>query len=287
MRHLALLAVLTMVGVAHAAEPWQQANDASLAFSPDGRIAVFSRGQAATRHLYLTEHGTTDWSAAKPAPFSSEWMDLEPAMSPDGSYLIFASNRPAHAGGTALDGYFNGKARPGRGGNLWRVNRSAQGWGTPQRLPDTINDGGSIFSPAVAADGSLYFMKPDPVGGKFRLYLSRQKNGQYQPPTALSFSDGVTGDYDPAVAPDQSFIVFSSSRPPSTSAGSALFITFATGQGWSPPQPLGPVGIEARLSPDLATLYYSGSDQLIHTFPLADWRARAEGHGAASVTAGQ
>ena len=46
---------------------------------------------------------------------------LEPAMAPDGSYLVFASNRPAHAGGSALDGYFNNKPRPGRGGNLWRV----------------------------------------------------------------------------------------------------------------------------------------------------------------------
>ncbi|MET3651253.1 TolB family protein [Dyella japonica] len=285
MRCLSLFAFLLVVGFAYAAEPWQQPSDASPVFSPDERITVFSRGEGVDRHLYISERTSKDWTAAAPAPFSGHWMDLEPAMAPDGSYLVFVSNRPAHDGGAALDGYFNGKPRPGRGGNLWRVSRMAHGWGAPQRLPDVINDGTSVFSPAVAADGSVYFMKPDPVSGKFRLYLSRRKEGQYQAASPLSFSDGTAGDYDPAVAPDQSFVVFSSSRPPSTTSGSALFIAFATAQGWGPPQPLGILGIEARLSPDLATLYYSGSDQRIHRFALADWRAGVEGRGEQTGTA--
>lgn len=287
MRYLSLFAFLLAVGVAHAAEPWQQADDASPVFSPDGRITVFSRGEGGDRHLYTAEYSSADWTAAALAPFSGDWMDLEPAMAPDGSYLVFVSNRPAHAGGRALDGYFNDKPRPGRGGNLWRVSRTAHGWGVPQRLPDTINDGSSVFSPAVAADGSVYFMKPDPVSGKFRLYLSRWKEGQYQAATPLSFSDGTAGDYDPAVAPDQSFLVFSSSRPPSIKGSSALFITFATPQGWSPPQPLGPRGIEARLSPDLSTLYYSGTDQHIHRFALAEWRASTQSRSAQAPAAGK
>ena len=222
MRHLSLLVFLLAFGTAHASDPWQQVNDASPSFSPDGRTVVFSRGESADRHLYVAEHANADWTAAKLAPFSGEWMDLEPAMAPDGSYLVFVSNRPAQAGGAALDGYFNGKLQPGRGGNLWRVEHTAQGWSVPQRLPDAVNDGNSVFSPAVAADSTLYFMKPDPTSGKFRLYVSHRTNGQYQAPTPLNFSDGAAGDYDPAVAPDQSFIVFSSSRPPSTAIGSAL-----------------------------------------------------------------
>ncbi|WP_266171321.1 hypothetical protein [Dyella subtropica] len=252
--------------------PWQQDNDASPAFAPDGKTVMFARGKGIARRLYLAERAGAEWSQAVPVPFSQAWMDLEPAMSPDGSYLVFVSNRPAQAGGVALDGFFNGKPQPGRGGNLWRVARNAHGWGAPQRLPDAINAGGSIYAPAVAADGSLYFMKPEPASGAFRLYLSHRKGDQYQPPQALSFSDGVTADFDPAVAPDQSFIVFSSDRPPSTANDNALFIAFATAGGWSTPQPLGPMGTEARLSPDLATLYYNGADKRIHSFPLSAWR---------------
>ncbi|MFC5742058.1 PD40 domain-containing protein [Dyella tabacisoli] len=251
--------------------PWQQNNDASPAFSPDSKVVVFARGKGIARRLYVAERAGADWSPSMSALFSQAWMDLEPAMSPDGSYLLFVSNRPAQAGGAAIDGFFNGKPQPGRGGNLWRVERNATGWGTPQRLPDAINTGSSIYAPAVAADGSLYFMKPDSAGGEFRLYLSHQQGGRYQPPQALNFSDGVTADFDPAVAPDQSFIVFSSDRPPSTATDSALFIAFATAAGWSTPQPLGVTGTEARLSPDLATLYYSGADKRIHSFSLARW----------------
>ena len=90
-------------------------------------------------------------------------MDLEPAMAPDGTFLVFASNRPAMPGGPALDGNYEGHSQPGRGGNLWRVDRTADGWAPPRRLPDAINAGASVYAPAVAADGSVYFMQPDAV----------------------------------------------------------------------------------------------------------------------------
>ncbi|HET6805602.1 MAG TPA: hypothetical protein VFH59_09210, partial [Frateuria sp.] len=164
---------------------------------------------------------------------------------------------------------------PGRGGTLWRVARTAHGWGAPQRLPDMVNAGTSVYAPAVAADGSVYFMQPDPQTRHFRLYLSRFADHRYQAPRALPFSTGRLADYDPAVAPDQSFIVFSSDRPPSTDTSSAIFIAFArAGGGWSTPVPLGPSGTESRLSPDRTTLYYSGADKRIHRFALADWLDR-------------
>jgi Tol biopolymer transport system component len=252
--------------------PWGMPNEASPAFAPDGRAVVFTRGRAATRRLFLSRREGDGWSVPQPAPFSgSAWMDMEPAMAPDGSFLVFISNRPAHAGARALDGAYEGQFLPGRGGNLWRVDRTADGWGTPERLPDTVNTGTSVYAPAVAADGSLYFMQPDPATGHFRLYLSRFAQGRYQVPRPLPFSDGQVADYDPAIAPDQSFIVFSSDRPPSTATGSAIFVAFATGDGWSKPVSLGPSGTESRLSPDRSTLYFSGADKRIHHFALGRW----------------
>src|SRR5512139_85651 len=135
--------------------PWAQTLDASPTFTPDGNTAVFSRGTGLARRLCITHRRDGRWSTPKRAPFSGPWMDLEPAMAPDGSYLVFVSNRPATAGGKALDGYFGGKPRPGRGGNLWRVERLADGWGTPVRLPELVNASSATYAPAVAADGSL------------------------------------------------------------------------------------------------------------------------------------
>lgn len=256
--------------------PWMQEHDASPAFTPDGNTVLFARGHGITRRVVIASRQGGRWSEPQPAPFSGgAWMDLEPAVAPDGSFLVFVSNRPAGPAGGVLDGNYEGQAQPGRGGNLWRVDRTTQGWGAPRRLPDTVNAGSSVYAPAVAADGSVYFMQPDPQTSHFRLYLSRYTEGRYQAPRALPFSTGQLADYDPAVAPDQSFIVFSSDRPPSTDTSSAIFIAFARANGgWSTPVPLGPSGTESRLSPDRATLYYSGTDKRIHRFALADWLGR-------------
>lgn len=259
------------------AGPWDRANDASPAFTPDGGTVVFTRSVDKTARLFFAERRGSDWSTPQSLPFSTQWQDIEPAMAPDGSSLVFISNRPEQDGGAALDGFFNGQRFPGRGGNLWRVARGKDGWGKPQRLPALLNTNSSVFGPALAADGTLYFMRTDPDAdgkGAFRLFRSKLVHGQYQAPQALPFSDGVTGDFDPVVAPDQSYLVFSSQRAPATAAGSELFITFSRGEDWSAPQPLGVAGIEPRLSPDRATLYYNAPDRRVHSFDLHGWLGR-------------
>ena len=258
--------------------PWTTAHDASPAFAPDGDTVVFTRGSGTARRLYVARRHDGKWWAPGPAPFSDRWMDFEPTMAPDGSYLVFVSNRPANGTGKALDGNWGGKAYPGRGGNLWRVNRAGDRWGAPQRLPEVVNAGTSTFSPAVAADGSLSFVRVDPANGAFRLYRSRLVQGRYQAAQALALGGGgANSDYDPAVAPDGSFLVFSSDRPPAPSNGGDLFIAFATRNGWSTPVDLGVAGDEARLGPDRTTLYFSAADHRIHRLALAPWLARHAG----------
>jgi Tol biopolymer transport system component len=256
--------------------PWQAEHDASLAFTPNRKTVFFARGRGEARRILVADRRGDTWSMARPAPFSGAWMDMEPAMAPDGSYLVFASNRPAIPGGAALDGYYDDQPQPRRGGNLWRINRRGNGWSAPVRLPDVVNSSRSVYAPAVATDGSVYFMQADPKTSHFRLYVSHLAGGQLQRATPLSFSDGVTDDYDPAVAPDQSFIVFTSDRPPSSSTSSDIFIAFATPGGWSKPVDLGVAGTESRLDPDLATLYFSGADHHIRRLALGPWLARHE-----------
>ena len=255
-----------------AAGPWAMAHDASPAFTPGGDTVVFTRGSGTARRLYVAHRHDGAWSTPMRAPFSEQWMDFEPAMAPDGSYLVFVSNRPANGEGQALDGDWGGKPQPGRGGNLWRVDRVGDGWGTPVRLSDVVSASNSTFSPAVGKDGSLYFVRVNRDNGAFRLYRSRCDHTacQVAQPLALG-AVGDRSDYDPAVAPDQSFIVFSSDRPPAPSNGGDLFIAYATPGGWSAPMDLGVAGDEARLGADRNTLYYSAPDHHIHRVSLAPW----------------
>ncbi len=237
------------------------AHDSAPAFAPDGRTVYFGRSSAAASFILFSHRTRAGWSAPEVAPFSGHWTDMEPAMAPDGSYLVFVSSRPVAPGAGPLDGMINGVAQPGKGANLWRVDRTKSGWSEPVRLPAVINSGPSIYAPSVAANGDLYFMRPDGEKQRFRLFKAKRRPDGYETPAALSFSDGSNTDVDPAVAPDQSFIVFGSGRHAKKDID--LFIAFRVGDGWSEPLYLGdqinsPTSdAEPRLSPDHLTLYFS------------------------------
>ncbi|MFC5740988.1 TolB family protein [Dyella tabacisoli] len=248
------------------------------AFSPDGRDVYFTSATAQASTIMVSHRQGEAWSAPQVASFSGQWGDLEPAMAPDGSFLLFASSRPATAGGQPLDGVFNGKTWPGAGGNLWRVDRHGDGWGAPQHLPAIINGNTGVFSPSVAADGSLYFMQPDPVSGNFHIWHSTYAHGRYLAAQALSPGDADSEEVDPAIAPDQSFMVFSQ-RHPLKKDRNRLQIVFRQGDGWSAPLDLGDAvngaggNIESRLGIDGHTLYFSSSRSAPVSYPRSPAQA--------------
>ena len=251
------------------------ANDAAATFSPDGRTVYFFRSNGMDYDIMLSRRDSAGyWPKPVIAPFSGHWRDLEPAMAPDGSYLIFASSRPITAGNEAIDGHWGGSLHAGRGGHLWRVDRQGSGWSQPTLLPDTVNRWDSTFSPAIASDGSLYFMAATGKQGHFQLYCAAFRNGAYQTPHLLPFSAGDWGGVDPAIAPDQSFIVFASNRPPTPANSSDVFIAFRDSDGrWSKPVDLRPFignadGIdELRLGPDGHTLYFTTGHIVAPAYP--------------------
>ena len=236
-------------------------HDAAPAFAVDGHEVWFGRSDGTHSTILVSRLAGGRWSVPRTASFSGHWSDMEPAMSPDGRFLVFVSNRPADGVGPPLDGHFMRKSFPGGGGNLWRVERTADGWSVPVRLPDVVNSDSSTFAPSVAVDGSLWFMHPVDGGRRFRLYRAPWRGDRFEVPRPLPFSDGTATDVDPAVAPDESFVVFGSSRSPAR--GIDLFIAFRRGATWGAPQHLGDVvngagsDAEARLSPHAHTLYFS------------------------------
>jgi Tol biopolymer transport system component len=257
------------------------AHDSAPAFTPDGKTVYFSRNNAAHSTILVSHLRNGAWTKPEISSFSGEWNDMEPAMSPDGSYLVFVSNRPSHPDGKPIDGFFNGKSWPEKGGNLWRVDRKGQAWHDPVRLSEEVNSSSSTFAPCVVADGSLYFMRPSPATGKFRLFRSQMKAGEFQPPELiLAPFDAPYSDVDTAVSPDESFMVFGSSRPPAENMD--LFIVFRKDGKWEQPVHLGKKinspgsEAEARLSADQQTLYFS-SDRIVATsFPRSRDAAKAD-----------
>jgi len=230
------------------------ANAGSPTFTPDGNTMYFTRSGGRWSVIVESHRVADGWSPPQVAPFSGEWSDQQPAMAPDGSFLVFVSVRQHVA-------------------NLWLVERQGSGWSAPARLPDAVNIGTSVWRPSVARDGSIYFFVIK--DRTMRLYRAPCDHGQYLPAMPLPFSSGTTSDVDPEIAPDESFIVFASAgRSSANDTHEHLFVAHRQGADWGPVTRVAYEGLdsnaddnEPRLSPDRRLLYFSSNRSLPVTFP--------------------
>jgi len=213
-------------------------SDAAPTFSPKGDEVFFERSNGQSYAIMRSRKTRGGWSKPSVASFSGRWLDLESAMSADGSYLVFSSNRPAETGARPIDGFYDSKRQAGKGGALWRVDRAHGKWGDPHRLPASVNISTSIYEPSLAASGDIYFQSADADGKQFHLYVARAKGKGYERAEQLKLHGPAgSSDMDPCIARDGSFLLFSSDRE--SGAAHRLFIAFRTDDGWSDPRPLG------------------------------------------------
>ncbi len=275
--HAALLAIVMLAAASPLPAPSilapgvisGPADDGSPTFTPDGKTLFFTRSGNGGGTILESHAVDGRWSTPSIAPFSGEWNDQHPSMAPDGSYLVFVSTRPAPGVSTKV-------------AHVWRVDRTANGWGTPVHLPATVNVGSRIFAPSVAADGTIYFLSIG-EGRAFQLYRARRNGDGYEPAEKLPFSSPATADVDPEIAPDQSFLVFASSGRRSGDSNEHLYVVANRAGRWGDPVPLHYAGDEAAsndnepsLAPGGRTLYFSSDrTQALH-FPRTRTQAEAD-----------
>jgi Tol biopolymer transport system component len=197
-----------------------------LAFSPDGTECFFTVDDAGytTQSLYVSRYVNGVWTPQELAPFVAGFeKSAEAYFSPDGNRLYFTAQ--ASGSGSRMD--------------LWMVDRSGQGWGTPVRLPSPINSDANEFHFSRGPDGTIYFLSNR--SGTPQVYRARQSaDGTFRveliPAPFLSVG---TYDGDPSIAPDGSFLVFHSARAGGFGAVD-LHVSFADGRGeWTRPINLG------------------------------------------------
>jgi Tol biopolymer transport system component len=296
-RGLALCAILLELATSSAARPvkekasfpaatifapdWasDQSHDQPPTFSPDGQTLFFQRSDGHVSTILVSHVVGGHWSTPSMAPFSGSSSDQFPVMAPDGSYLVFESDRASATGGSETKE---------RVGNLWRVDKTSSGWSAPVRLPDTVNISKRIYGHSIAANGDIYFMSSTEPRGqdpKWRLYRAVRTTGGYAQAKALSFSDGSTSDVDPYIAPDQSYLIFSSAQRREPAGHEHLFITFRQGADWGRVEPIRYQGDEqaeddnySDVSPDGKTLYFDSTrngKSSIWTLPLTPYLSGA------------
>lgn len=240
-------------------------------FSPDGHTCYFSKKSPSTlqSNIYIicfSQFKNGKWNEPEIAPFSGKFKDFHPSISPDGSKLFFISNRTDSSKKTTDT-------------DIWMVRKKESGWTEPENIGPVVNSKGYELGCSVAADGTLYFSSTG-TSGNADLYCSKFINGKYQKPDSLGEAvNSIYNEADPFIAPDESYIIFSSEgRPDATPAGagasagyqrSDLYISFHKNGKWTKANKLGPLVNTAAaesspfVSRDGKTFYYISEKNFI------------------------
>ena len=229
-------------------------NERDAALSPDGSIFVWSIWSGSFGSIVFSKFEDGVWTPPQMAPFSGRYSDLEPAFSPDGSRLYFASNRP-----------LEGLGRP-KDYDIWSVEVGASEWGVPSNVGQPVNTDANEFYPSIATNGAIYFtaQRQGSYGGE-DIFRSERRGDAYTAPENIG--PGVNtehGEFNAFVAPDEHMILFSSFGRDDGQGGGDLYVSFRSEKGaWQPAVNLGETintpSLEycPSISPDGRYLFYS------------------------------
>jgi hypothetical protein len=243
-------------------------NERDFAISPAGNVIFYSLVLPANNLsviVYLSFDGFF-WSEPETAAFSGAFNDLEPAFSPDGKKLFFVSKRP-------LSGSIEKKDY-----DIWFV-EPEKGWNNASQsgLPNTDED---EYYPSIATNGNLYFTaKYSDSYGKEDIYLSRFENGEYSQPVNLgNLINTGFNEFNAFIAPDESYLIFSSIGRDDDQGGGDLYISYDAGNNtWTRPVNLGTTINSDKLdycpfvSPDGKYLFFT-SQRVSESFKVTGHR---------------
>jgi len=198
--------------------------------------------------IMFSQRTESGWSEPNIAPFSGEWGDRAPRLSPDGSVLYFSSNRPITNGGDVGDI------------NIWRTERVGQGWGSPELLESPLNSAANDMHVSVT-DEAIWFASNREGGlGRSDIYRVGHDGAIEHPGTPIN---DEYSQPDLWVSRDESWMILAISNHPDGFGGDDLYISRFDGDAWSVPVNLGPeVNTDEyeygpSVSPDGEYLYFT------------------------------
>jgi hypothetical protein len=203
----------------------------------DGQTLYFEKS-APPHYLYILYESHLQnghWSSPKVLPFSGQYRDTDPVLSPDGQTMLFASDRPVHG---AEQHHFY----------IWEAKRNGDGWLKPEILKGPVNDGFDQVFCSIAQNGNLYFTSSR-KGGVYDIYRSKLVEGKYQAAEEFGadFNSPNIDSFEATIAPDESFLLIGSFGRLPGNGSSDIYISYNRNGVWTKPQNLGtPINSSAR-----------------------------------------
>lgn len=246
-------------------------------FSPDGSTFYFvkSTPDANFWTIVLSRFDKGKWTEPEIAPFSGQYSDADEFITADGKRMFFISRRPVRSD---ISPNVAGKL------DIWMMDRTASGdWSEPRNLGRPVNSEGSEYFPTLTKDGTIYFGSGRKGGkGGIDLYRSRLANGKYQEIENLGGEINTQFDeFEPYIAPDESFLIFMAGGRPDGLGGFDLYISYNRNGQWTKAKNLGaPINsladeLSPRITPDGKYFFWASARSAIDKPKTQSWTFEA------------
>lgn len=209
-------------------------------FSIDGKLFIYKRAWRIIKdgkttydeQIWFCQQKDSIWTEPVRVPFDNVSVNWDFNFAPINNRFYFTSRRK---------GRLNGKIA--RYSNIWMTEFKGSRWTQPELLDYPINVIDSFSGyPSLTKDGVIYFhTERKGKDNVVNIYFSRPEKGIYKKAVDIGASvNSAHRDYDPCIAPDESYIIFLSNRAEPTK-NAELYISFRQPDGnWSKPASMAP-----------------------------------------------
>ena len=170
--------------------------------------AAYAQPSTGGSDIFRVRKAIGQWSSPElMSELSSKWWDSQPGLSPDGSRLVFASDRSD----TDPNSDIQGTRLP----ELYESRKLSNGtWSVPDKMPYPVNSDSGEMSPFFCRDGYLYFATKRFDPSNFDLARVRiMQNGWGSVERLPEPVNSPYNDVFPFVTQDRSMMYFASDRP--------------------------------------------------------------------------
>jgi tetratricopeptide (TPR) repeat protein len=190
-------------------------NERDVTFTPGMKEFYFTRDAV----IMVMRRKGDYWTEADTAGFSGTYPEFEACVAPDGRKLYYISRRPLSGEGRMKDW------------QIWVVRRRGKKWVKPEQL---TNQGD--YYPTLTQEGRMYF-----TGADNDIYRADIIMGQMGEREKLGESINTDyAEYNACIAPDESFLVFTSLGRGPGYGGGDLFVSFRNeDDGWTEAKNMG------------------------------------------------
>ena len=243
-------------------------------FAPDGRTFYFFKktGTGEDYRIVSSQRTADGWTVPAIVDLGGAFSDLYPAISRDGTRIVFSSYRPV-PGATS--------AKPNA--HLWYADRVNGRWGTPVFMSRSTSQGHYHSWVEFGFDDAVYFRRTTADWASTQTLRVRWTGQEYSTPEPYADAERWKG-WRPDVnivggspGPDGRlvFLDVATKNPATGRAASDIWVSLRRGQGWTDPAPLGG-GVNSDgfdvfpfVSPDGNDLYFVRDFRTLHRIPLA------------------